>query len=75
MVLANIKALNFCKINISSILYQEYEYKFFMQAFNDCVIKLTKESDAEKKTRIESQEPTDAKTIWSQLYEISLDIR
>lgn len=46
-----------------------------MQAFNDCIIKLTKESDAEKKTRIESQESADAKTIWSQLYEISLDIR
>jgi hypothetical protein len=42
---SNFQALDFCSVNLTSLLVKDKEYQEFMDAFKGCVVQLADESE------------------------------
>ena len=69
ITLANIRALNYCDINLSSLLPKEADYSTFMAAFQGCVKKLAEESDEDFSKRTGSASEK-VKELWKSIAEV-----
>jgi hypothetical protein len=63
VLLANIKALNYCSINLNTLLPKDSDYKAFTVAFDGCVKKLAEESDQLSNKRT-SQGSEEVNSLW-----------
>ena len=66
LVNANIKALHFCSINLTSLLRKESEYKAFMDAFQKCIVRLARGGEKAERGADEAQ-----KVFWSSITSVS----
>jgi hypothetical protein len=64
---SNFKALNFCSINLTSLLIKDKEYKDFMNTFKNCVVYLSEEPETQFNERCKNTGDNEAKNLWEKI--------
>jgi len=57
---SNFQALDFCSINLTSLLVKDQEYKDFMEAFRSCIVFLSEEGEKAHQERVEKAGDSEA---------------